>query len=103
MLFSVAKKGLRELSAESTGLVGREGRREGVGGRGVGETGMGRVGVGKREKRGREAVKSRTSPKQINSNQLDGTGDGIASLKIQEGRNVNVTVVSPQSWQTSSF
>lgn len=57
--------------------------------------GWGGVVLGKEKKRGREAVKSRSSPKQINSNQLDGTGDCIASLKIQEGRNVNVTVVFP--------
>lgn len=90
LLFSVAKKGLRELSAESTGLVGREG-----GGWGLERQGWGGVVSGKEKKRGREAVKSRSSPKQINSNQLDGTGDGIASLKIQEGQNVNVTVVFP--------
>lgn len=46
------------------------------------------------EKEGRDAVKSRSSAGQINSNQLHRTGDGIAPLKIQEGRNINVTVVS---------
>lgn len=60
--------------------MGREGEGEGEG--------------GEEEKEGRDAVKSRSLAGQINSNQLHRTGDGIAPLKIQEGRNINVTVVS---------
>lgn len=95
MLFSVAKKErLRQLSAESTGLVG-----EGVGGGEVREGGGGGRGEGEERgggegRRRRDAVKSRSSAGQINSNQLHRTGDGIASLKIEGGRKLNVTVVS---------
>lgn len=59
MLFSVAKKGLRELSAESTSLVGRTGGREGwgigVGCRESERQGWGGVVSGK-ERRGEEKL-----------------------------------------------
>lgn len=70
LLFSVAKKG----TTAAFSRIYRPGGREG-GGRGR-----------------RDAVKSRSSAGQINSNRLRRTGDGIASLKIQGGRNINVTV-----------
>lgn len=80
MLFSVAKKGTNGSFQQN--LQAWWDKRRGGGG------GMGGRGEG------REAVKSRSSAGQINSNQLHRTGDGIAPLKIQEGRNINVTVVS---------
>lgn len=80
--FSVLQK--KGLTAAFSRIYRPGGTRGGVGvGGGVGGRGE-----------GREAVKSRSSAGQINSNQLHRTGDGIAPLKIQEGRNINVTVVS---------
>lgn len=86
--FSVLQKGLWEVSAESTGLVGEEK---------TGEEGWGVVReeerkiirggkeecVGKKGEKIGDTVKSRSSLRQINGNQLQRTGDGIASLKIQ--------------------
>lgn len=66
--FSVLQKELQEVSAGSTGL-----RRMGGGG----------GGVEKRREKTRDTVTSRSPLNQINCNQLQKTGDGIASLKIQ--------------------
>lgn len=79
LLFSVAKRTTGGFSAESTGLVGGEIKKRG-------EEEQVRKGGEKGNVRGKKresTAKSRSSVNRINCNQLPGTSDGIASLKIQ--------------------
>lgn len=84
LLFSVAKKGLREVSAQSTGLVGdremKEERRD-------------VRGKWKRKDRRYSKVKVITEPDPLQSITAQRTGDGITSLKIQRGRHKEVLIV----------
>jgi len=80
--FQCCKKGLWEVSAESTGLVEEEtGDRRRTDG-GEEKRDREQKWVGKKGEKTGDTVESRSSLSKINCNQLHRTGDGITSLKI---------------------